>query len=280
MNDVILYSQVCQNLSQVLTRRYSTSFSLGIRMFEKSLRAPIASIYGFVRLADEIVDSFYHLDQDAYLRRFREETFEAIGQGFSLNPVLHAFQEVVHRYHIDPEYIEAFLDSMAMDLHKTEYDEASYKRYIYGSAEVVGLMCLKVFVKGDQQAFDSLKESACALGSAFQKVNFLRDFASDLKDRKRVYFPGVSPDSLTDEAKKLIEQDIQQEFKLAFQGIRRLPLGSKLGVYLAYRYYTTLLNRLSRAEASALLQKRMRVPDHVKYNILLQSYLRFRLNML
>jgi phytoene/squalene synthetase len=249
-------------------------------MFEKSLRAPIASIYGFVRLADEIVDSFYHVDQDKYLDCFWKETHEAIEQKFSLNPVLHAFQEVVHQYHIDREYIDAFLESMAMDLHQTEHDEASYKRYIYGSAEVVGLMCLKVFVKGNQQVFDSLKESACALGSAFQKVNFLRDFASDLNDRKRVYFPGVSPETLTDQAKKMIEQDIHQEFKLAFQGIKRLPLGSRLGVYLAYRYYTTLLNRLSRAEASTILQERLRLPDHVKYNILLQSYLRFRLNLL
>ncbi len=280
MNDLQLYSSVCKELSQKLTRRYSTSFSLGIRMFEKSIRAPIASIYGFVRLADEIVDSFHHIDKEKYLRQFRQDTFIAIQESFSLNPILHAFQEIVHQYQIELPLIEAFLNSMEMDLTKSRFSKEQYEQYIYGSAEVIGLMCLKVFTHSDRSQYERLKESAQALGSAFQKVNFLRDFGSDQKERSRIYFPDVKGSYLLQEEKKLIEQDIQIDFDKAIEGIKSIPSNSRLGVYVAYRYYRMLLMVLSRTDASSISNCRMRISDRRKYFILLKSYIRYSLNML
>jgi len=280
MNDFQLYSDVCKELSQRLTKRYSTSFSLGIRMFEKSIRAPIASIYGFVRLADEIVDSFHHIDKEKYLRQFRQETFNAIQESFSLNPILHAFQEIVHQYQIDLSLIEAFLNSMEMDLTKSRFSQEEYDQYIYGSAEVIGLMCLKVFTHKDHTQYEQLKESARALGAAFQKVNFLRDFGSDQKERNRIYFPNVKGLHLLPEEKIFIEQDIQIDFDKAFKGIKRIPSNSRLGVYLAYRYYRMLLVVLSRRDASSISSTRMRISDSSKYFVLLKSYIRYSLNML
>lgn len=276
----MLYSEVCRDLSQKLTRRYSTSFSLGIRMFEPSIRSPIASIYGFVRLADEIVDSFHHISQQKYLEQYRQDTMDSIQKGFSLNPILHAFQEVVHQYQIDLDLIDAFLDSMEMDLAKTRFSREEYDQYIYGSAEVVGLMCLKVFCGKNQQTYEELKEPAKALGAAFQKVNFLRDFGSDQMERNRIYFPNVEGTELSTEQKNQIETEIRTDFEKALRGIRSIPSNARLGVYLAYRYYRTLLTILSRTEASAISQCRKRIPDLIKYFILFKSYIRYSFNML
>ncbi|MBK9630285.1 MAG: phytoene/squalene synthase family protein [Saprospiraceae bacterium] len=280
MNDFQLYSSVCKELSQKLTKRYSTSFSLGIRMFEKSIRAPIASIYGFVRLADEIVDSFHHIDKEKYLHQFRQDTFLAIQESFSLNPILHAFQEIVHQYQIELPLIDAFLNSMEMDLTKSRFSQEEYDRYIYGSAEVIGLMCLKVFTYSERSQYEQLKDSAQALGSAFQEVNFLRDFGSDQKERSRIYFPNVKGSYLLQDEKKMIEQDIQIDFDKAFEGIKRIPSNSRLGVYVAYRYYRMLLMVLSRTDASSLTSCRMRISDRSKYYILLKSYIRYSFNIL
>jgi 15-cis-phytoene synthase len=213
-----LFSQVSFECSKLITQRYSTSFSLGIRMFAKELREPIYAIYGFVRFADEIVDTFHEKDKKTLLAEFRNETFKAINNQISLNPVLHSFQYVVNTYDIDHDLIHAFLDSMEMDLEKTTYyDESEYKRYIYGSAEVVGLMCLKIFLKGNADEYDKLKPYACALGSAFQKINFLRDMKSDYDERGRVYFPGINFKYFSEIDKKAIEEDIQKEFTEAYK---------------------------------------------------------------
>lgn len=215
-----LYNQVCQECSQHITKRYSTSFSMGIRVFDKQYRKPIYAIYGFVRFADEIVDTFHGYEKAGLLKRFRAETYQAIEERISLNPVLHAFQQVVHQYGIERELIDAFLDSMEMDLHFHTYEDALYKQYIYGSAEVVGLMCLRVFCQGDDAMYQRLKAPACSLGSAFQKINFLRDMKSDYAERGRVYFPGVDFEKFTEDDKAQIEADIKQDFDDALAGIR------------------------------------------------------------
>ncbi len=275
-----LYNKTCAECSQLITKRYSTSFSLGIRLFEKRLRAPICSIYGFVRFADEIVDTFHGFEKPALLNRFREDTYRAIEEKISLNPVLHAFQEVVHRYSIEMELIDAFLDSMEMDLHFSKYEDSLYKKYIYGSAEVVGLMCLRVFTDGNDADYNRLKASAQALGSAFQKINFLRDIKSDFDERGRTYFPGIDYSNFTDKQKKEIEQDILSDFEHGYQGIVRLPVSARLGVYLAYKYYLNLFYKIRRSPASAVKEKRIRINNHFKVFLLFRSALRHSLNML
>lgn len=267
-------------MSEQMTKEYSTSFSLGIRMFEKSLSQPIYAIYGFVRLADEIVDTFHEIDKAYYLKQIREETMSAISNRISLNPILHSFQETVHRYEIDSVYINAFLDSMEMDLDMTRFNFEEYKKYIYGSAEVVGLMCLKVFVKGDQAKFEELKDKAQALGSAFQKINFLRDIKSDFEERGRIYFPDLSDHHLTEVQKSSIEQDILMDFKKGLEGIKLLPVGSRLGVYVAFRYYYRLYLKISTARASALLEKRFRINNLHKLCLLFKTYIRYQLNLI
>jgi len=280
MNHFDLYNTTCSECSRLITRRYSTSFSLGIRLFDKRFRGPIYGIYGFVRFADEIVDTFHHHDKELLLRRFREDTFRAIEDGISLNPVLQAFQEVVRRYGIERELIDAFLDSMEMDLSHRNYDARGYETYIYGSAEVVGLMCLRVFCEGDDARYQSLRAPACRLGAAFQKINFLRDIRSDHEERGRVYFPGVDFGRFDNATKRQIEADIQADFDAALEGIRRLPDGSRLGVYLAYKYYTQLFDKIKRAPAQRIAEERFRVSDNRKVYLLFSSAVRHRLNFL
>lgn len=275
-----LYSQTCNECSQLITNRYSTSFSMGIRVFDKRFRAPIYAIYGFVRFADEIVDTFHQYDKTVLLERFRRETYQAIEEGISLNPVLQAFQEAVNRYGIEQELIDAFLDSMEMDLHFSTYEDRLYKKYIYGSAEVVGLMCLRVFCEGDDAMYQNLREPACSLGAAFQKINFLRDMKSDYDDRGRVYFPGVDFTLFTNEDKAQIEADIKKDFDDAYKGIIQLPKGARFGVYLAYMYYTNLFKKIKSAPATQVKQQRIRVADGKKVYLLFSSALRNSLNLL
>lgn len=275
-----LYNKTCLECSQLITTRYSTSFSMGIRVFDRRFRPPIYAIYGFVRFADEIVDTFHEYNKSELLQRFRHDTFQAIDEGISLNPVLHAFQETVHEYHIERELIEAFLDSMEMDLHFNTYEDGLYKKYIYGSAEVVGLMCLRVFCEGNNAMYQELKEPARALGSAFQKINFLRDMASDFDDRGRVYFPGVDFTNFTNDDKRTIEEDIKRDFDYGLEGICQLPKGVRFGVYLAYVYYTNLFKKIKSAPATLVKQERIRVPDGRKVALLFSSAVRNSLNML
>ena len=279
MNHLELYNNTCHECSTLITKRYSTSFSLGIKMFDRKYRKPIYAIYGFVRFADEIVDTFHNFDKKILLDRFRNETYLAIEEKISLNPVLQSFQEVVNEYGIEREVIDAFLDSMEMDLHFQNYEDSLYKKYIYGSAEVVGLMCLRVFCKNQPNQYDELKDAACALGSAFQKVNFLRDMKSDFMERGRVYFPGVDYTKFDDEVKKEIEADILKDFEHAYQGIIRLPQGCRFGVYVAYRYYIKLFNKIKKSPATTVTQERIRIPNRSKIYILGKSIIRAQLNM-
>ncbi|MEL7248599.1 MAG: phytoene/squalene synthase family protein [Bacteroidota bacterium] len=275
-----LYRQVCMESSKLITQRYSTSFSLGIRVFDKRFRDPIYAIYGFVRFADEIVDTFHDYPKAELLARFWQDTYRAIEEGISLNPVLQSFQEVVNKYHIERELIDAFLRSMEMDLHENVYDQAGYEEYIYGSAEAVGLMCLRVFCEGDNTKYESLKESARSLGSAFQKVNFLRDLKSDFDDRGRVYFPGVDFTHFTAQEKQKIEDDIRADFDHAYTGIVRLPDGARFGVYLAYVYYLNLLKKIKQSPAERVAEERIRVNDGRKMMLLFSSAVRNSLNLL
>jgi 15-cis-phytoene synthase len=275
-----LYLLTCQECSEVITRRYSTSFAAGIRAFDPSVRAPIYAIYGFVRFADEIVDTFFDYRQATLFYKFKEDTWHAIEERISLNPVLNSFQEVVHSYGIDKELISAFLDSMEMDLTQNVYQSEGYDRYIYGSAEVVGLMCLRVFCKGDQTLYDRLKGPARSLGAAFQKINFLRDLKSDFEDRGRVYFPGVDFTSFSAEDKVKIEADILQDFQEGFKGILLLPDTARFGVYLAYVYYFSLFKKIKQTPCHKVQEKRIRVNNMEKMFLLFRSSLRMKLNLL
>jgi len=256
------------------------SFSLGIRVFAPKFRAPIYNIYGFVRFADEIVDTFHDSDRKLLLEEFKRDTYQAIERKISLNPVLHAFQEVVHEYGLELEHIEAFLKSMEMDLYDIEYDEATLKEYIYGSAEVVGLMCLKVFCEGDTEEYDRLEEWAISLGSAFQKINFLRDMKSDFEERGRTYFPNVDLRNFTQADKERIEDDIQKDFDHAYIGIKQLPTGARLGVFSAYRYYLSLFYKIKQSQADNILTERIRINNGKKMYLLTSSMVKNRLGML
>jgi len=275
-----LFDDSCQQCSKLITNNYSTSFSLGIKMFHKKFRTPIYNIYGFVRFADEIVDTFHDQNKMVLLERFRNDTHQAINEGISLNPVLHAFQKTVRDYDIDIELIDAFLDSMEMDLDKTSYEWSMYNKYIYGSAEVVGLMCLKVFTENNAELYDSLVEPARKLGSAFQKINFLRDIKSDYEERGRTYFPGVEYEEFDNVHKSEIEKDIAQDFHEGYLGILKLPKGCRLGVYLAYVYYINLFKKIRQTPASTLSEERIRVPDRKKVLLLFSSAVRNSLNMI
>lgn len=275
-----LFHNVCGECSRIITQRYSTSFSMGIRVFSKEFQDPIYAIYGFVRFADEIVDTFHNFPKAELLSRFREDTYRAIAEGISLNPVLHSFQTAVRAYNIEQPLIDAFLDSMEMDLHQTEHGRDSYDQYIYGSAEVVGLMCLRVFCKGDDAEYQRLREPARRLGAAFQKINFLRDLKSDFDDRGRVYFPGVDFRRFDEKQKEEIEADILADFNAGLAGIRMLPKGARLGVYLAYVYYIQLFEKIKRVHASRVQQERIRVRDTKKVYLLFSSALRHSFNML
>ncbi len=275
-----LYQEVCRSCSKLITQRYSTSFTLGIRMFQKKYQEPIYNLYGFVRFADEIVDTFHDQDKALLLEEFKKDTWLAIDRKLSLNPVLQSFQEVVNQYGIEKELIEAFLKSMEMDLHHQDYQQDLYEEYIYGSAEVVGLMCLRVFCEGDDEMYQALKKPACKLGSAFQKVNFLRDMKSDFDIRERVYFPGIDFLSFNEAQKKAIEADIKADFDEAYEGIKRLPKGARFGVYLAYIYYLKLLNKIARTPASEITKRRLRVHDSRKAYLLLSSAVRHQFNLI
>jgi len=263
-----LFVKTAADCSKNVTQNYSTSFSLGIRTLHKRFHAPIYGIYGMVRYADEIVDTFHDFDKKYLLEKFKHDTFEAIEGRISLNPILFSFQKVVNEYSIPLELIEAFFKSMETDLYETAYDLAGYQEYIYGSAEVVGLMCLKVFAEGNEELYEKLKQPARALGAAFQKVNFLRDMNSDVKDRGRVYFPGIDFDNFGEQAKKQIEKEVAEDFKAAYYGIRQLPEGARDGVLLAYRYYQVLFRTIEHASAEKLKETRIRVPDFRKLLIL------------
>ncbi len=275
-----LFDETTLKCSRLITQHYSTSFTLGIKTLEAKYRLPIYAVYGFVRYADEIVDTFHDYDKADLLNGFRADTYKAIRDRISLNPVLHSFQLIVNQYGIERELIEAFLKSMEMDLHQQEYNQYGYAEYIYGSAEVVGLMCLRVFCEGNTQMYESLKEPARRLGAAFQKVNFLRDIRSDFHDRGRVYFPGINFNAFTESAKRDIEADIEADFEAAYQGIIRLPQGAKWGVYLAYVYYKTLFKKIKKMAPSRILQERIRVPDNQKMALLVQTYFKHKLNYL
>lgn len=280
MNPQELYNKTCRECSSLITRRYSTSFSMGIRVFDERFRNPIYSVYGFVRFADEIVDTFHGFDKATLLNRFRQDTYTAIEEKISLNPVLQSFQEVVHKYGIEMELIDAFLDSMEMDLHFNKYEDSLYNQYIYGSAEVVGLMCLRVFCEGNKEEYERLKAPAQSLGSAFQKINFLRDMKSDFDERGRVYFPGVDFTNFTNDDKIRIEADIKKDFDNAYLGIIELPEGSKFGVYLAYVYYLSLFKKIKKATAAVVKEQRIRVNDGRKFYLLCSSAVKMRLRML
>lgn len=275
-----LFSKVCFDCSKLITNNYSTSFSLGIRMFDKELRSPIYAIYGFVRFADEIVDTFHDKDKYKLLTDFRIDTFRAIDDKISLNPVLHCFQEVVNKYDIPRDLIEAFLDSMEMDLNKSIYNKEDLDKYIYGSAEVVGLMCLKVFLSGDYNSYHSLAPSAQALGAAFQKINFLRDMKSDFVERGRVYFPNIDFHNFKESEKALIEEDIDLDFKKGYEGIIKLPTSSRLGVYCAYRYYLNLFQKIKLLSPQSILSSRIRVSDKRKLFLLTTSAFQNKLGMI
>lgn len=275
-----LFNQTALACSKLITEQYSTSFTLGIKTLDRKFHLPIYGIYGFVRYADEIVDTFHDFDKKYLLTKFTNDTYEAIETGISLNPILHSFQMVVNQYKIERELIEAFLHSMEMDLYQQEYDTTNYSEYIYGSAEVVGLMCLRVFCEGDCDQYDRLREPARKLGSAFQKVNFLRDVKSDYQERGRTYFPGVDFNAFDRAAKQTIEADIQRDFDDALEGILNLPKGAKLGVHLAYTYYLTLFSKIRQLPASTIQNERVRVPNPQKFALLAQTLLKHRLNVL
>ena len=276
-----LFDTVSYACSVNVTKAYSTSFSSAVKMLAPSIRQDIYNIYGFVRFADEIVDSFHDYNKAELFRKFEIELKEAIENKISLNPILNSFQHTVNKHNISRELIDAFMKSMKLDLEKQEYKTTEeYHEYIYGSADVVGLMCLMVFVKGDEKKYNDLKESAMKLGSAFQKVNFLRDLKADFEDLNRTYFPNTDLTKLTESSKKEIIDDIENDFKLAYEGILRLPIEAKFGVYTAYRYYKRLLTRLKATPSTEIKNTRIRVPDYQKVELLARCYVKYRLNLL
>jgi len=275
-----LFHSVCGLCSKVTTKQYSTSFSNAIALLHKDLRQPIYNIYGFVRFADEIVDSFHNYDKQELLHEFRNETFLAIERGISLNPILHSFQLTVNEYAIDSLLIESFFNSMQSDIDKTKYDSEGYREYIYGSAEVVGLMCLHIFCEGNKQIFKTLQLPARSLGAAFQKVNFLRDLRADFEGLDRVYFPGCDLNNFTETEKQKIEADIQENFNAALKGIIQLPLKARFGVYVAYKYYLSLFKKIKRLQARNVLKRRVRIPNYSKAVIVAKAGLRSQLNIL
>ena len=277
---ISLFHKVSHQCSKICTEGYSTSFSSAIRMLHADLRMPVYDIYGFVRFADEIVDTFHEFDKHSLLAEFKKETYEAIERGISLNPILHSFQITVNKYNIDHALIEAFFNSMEMDLCEKEYDAACYSTYIYGSAEVVGLMCLYVFCNGDEVEYEKLKPSAQSLGAAFQKINFLRDLKADHEQLNRTYFPGVNFKKFTEGEKRIIEEDIASDLKKAYEGILMLPVKARFGVYVAYKYYRTLFRKIQQAQPQLLLENRVRISNTFKAVILLKAGLRSSFNSL
>ncbi|MGB9664290.1 MAG: phytoene/squalene synthase family protein [Ignavibacteria bacterium] len=273
-----LYNNVCFEVSKLVTNSYSTSFSLGIIALNKKYRAPIYSIYGLVRIADEIVDTFHDSNKKELLNKLKNDTYEAIENKLSSNPILHSFQITVNKFKIPFELIDAFFHSMEMDIYQGNYNREDYDKYVYGSAEVVGLMCLKIFVDGDENKYQKLLPQAKSLGSAFQKVNFLRDLGSDIKERNRIYLPEVFDiKEITEEQKQKLVRETEQEFQLALDGIKKLPEEVKLGVYSAYLYYIELLKKVKKNSVKTLLNKRVRVNNFHKIILLIKAYFQTRI---
>lgn len=275
-----LFDELSYKVSKQTTKQYSTSFSLGILALSPKIRNAIYAIYGYVRLADEIVDSFHGYDKQKLLSRFREETNNALEEKISLNPILQSFQATVHHYDIDLLLIDQFLKSMEMDLHKIDYNSELYKEYILGSAEVVGLMCLQVFVEGDKKEYEKLKPYAMILGSAFQKVNFLRDMKDDYYVLGRTYFPNVDIEDFNSEVKADIEKEIHNEFQKALEGIKMLPASSKFGVYLAYRYYVSLFRKIKRTSAGKIINQRIRISNPRKISLMMGCYFEYKMSLI
>ena len=274
-----LFHELSQQCSKATTEKYSTSFSSAIKLLHSDLRTPIYNIYGFVRFADEIVDTFHQFHKEELLIEFKRETYAAIERGISLNPILHSFQMTVKEFNICPDLIEAFFKSMEMDLSNTTYNSDGYKEYIYGSAEVVGLMCLYVFCEGDKPMYEKLKPSAQALGAAFQKVNFLRDVKADFEQLSRTYFPEVDFTNFTPSMKKQIEVDIAKDFNDAYEGILQLPNKARFGVYVAYKYYLSLFKKIKKTAPSNILEQRIRIPNYGKAYIVAKAGLRSQFNL-
>lgn len=276
-----LFHRASENCSRVVTEKYSTSFSSAIRLLHKDLRAPIFNIYGFVRFTDEIVDTFHDYDKPVLLEEFKKATYEAIDRGISCNPILNSFQNTVNKYDIDRSLIEAFFHSMKMDLTKQRYDrDNEYREYIYGSAEVVGLMCLTVFCEGRRDVYEQLKLNARSLGAAFQKVNFLRDIKADYSGLSRIYFPCCDFNNFTEEQKRQIEADIQKDFRNAYEGILQLPEKARFGVYVAYRYYLSLFRKIKRLKPAGILSQRIRIPNYRKMMILFRAGVKNQLRLI
>ncbi len=276
-----IFDTVSNDCSKIVTKSYSTSFSLATKMLSKSIRQDIYNIYGFVRFADEIVDSFHDYKKEELFNYFVVDLERALEDKISMNPILNSFQNTFHKYSIDKSLVNSFLKSMRMDLYKKEYlTEVEFKEYIYGSADVVGLMCLKVFVNGDKTKYSELKNSAMALGSAFQKVNFLRDLKADHDSLNRTYFPNTDLNRLDEGSKQAIIDDIERDFEEGMKGIRMLPIEAKFGVFMAYRYYRQLLKRLKKTPALEIKNSRIRVPNYKKIYILTRSYVKYQLNLL
>ena len=276
-----LFDQVSESCSRIVTESYSTSFTLATKMLDSSIRQDIYNIYGFVRFADEIVDSFHNYDKKELLNLFEKDLKKSIEDKISLNPILNSFQKTMHNYQIDYELVDSFLNSMKLDLDKKKYlTKKEFDQYVYGSADVVGLMCLKVFVKGNKNQYDDLRPYAMSLGSAFQKVNFLRDLKADHDGLNRSYFPNLNIDEFDEPSKKIILDEIDKDFKHALKGIFKLPSSARFGVYTAYKYYLKLLNKLRKTHPLKIKSSRIRVPNYQKVNVLARSYVRYRLNIL
>lgn len=275
-----IFDRVSMACSVKTTKSYSTSFSLGIRFLTERFRNPIYAIYGFVRFADEIVDTFHEFDKQTLLAEFKADTYKAIDAGISLNPILNSFQWAVNKYNIDREHIETFLRSMEMDLDKSEYNRNSYEEYILGSAEVVGLMCLRVFTEGNNEMYQRLTPSAQRLGAAFQKINFLRDLKADSQMLGRMYFPNLDLNRFDCEMKKKIEQEIADDFNEAYKGIVQLPKDARLGVYVAYVYYLQLFKKIQKLPSDRILEERIRIPNNSKLTLFVQSYVKHSFNMI
>lgn len=275
-----LYNDVCYKCSKLVTNNYSTSFSLGVSLLHKDFVMPVHAIYGFVRFADEIVDTFHTHDKKELLNRFIKDTHDAIADKISLNPILQSFQDTVNKYNIDIDLVDTFLKSMEMDLDKCEHNQATFEKYILGSAEVVGLMCLKIFVEGNQQQYDDLKHDAMKLGSAFQKINFLRDLKADYHILGRAYFPGFELDKFNLKTKNDIELDIQKDFDDGLRGIKKLPKKAQFGVYLAYIYYYSLFKKIKNTSPEKVICTRIRIPNSKKYYLFLCSFFKHRFNLI
>ena len=277
---ISIFHQVSQMCSHITTKAYSTSFSTAIRLLHKDIQQPVYNIYGFVRFTDEIVDTFHDYDKHTLLQEFKKQTYQAIERGISLNPILNSFQQTVNEYRIGDELIEAFFHSMEMDLTRKSYDKQNFDEYVYGSAEVVGLMCLCVFCEGNKERYEKLRSSARSLGAAFQKVNFLRDIKADYNGLSRMYFPGCDFNNFTETDKFKIEREIEKDFKDAYTGILSLPMKSRFGVYVAYKYYLSLFKKIKKLKPAHVLKSRIRIPNFYKAMIILRAGVKDHLGLI